>query len=77
MLCSTASALSGIGRGIKWLSNINMVLSFGLLAFFLIFGATMFFLELMGEGLFSYLINLPALTFTVFPAEGAGSSPGE
>ena len=76
MLCSTASALSGVGRGIKWLSNLNMVLSFGLLTFFLIFGATLFALELMGKGLFNYIISLPALTFTVFPADGAGS-PGE
>lgn len=76
MVCSTLSALSGVGKGIKWLSNLNMVLSFGLLAFFMIFGATMFAMELLGKGLFSYIINLPALTFTVFPADGAGS-PGE
>ena len=76
MVCSTLSALSGVGRGIKWLSNLNMILSFGLLAFFAIFGATMFAMELLGKGLFNYIIHLPALTFTVFPAEGAGS-PGE
>ncbi len=76
MLCSTASALSGVGRGIKWLSNVNMVLSFGLLGFFMLFGSTMFALEIFGKGLFSYLINLPALTFTVFPTTTPGS-PGE
>ena len=76
MFCSTLSALSGVGKGIKWLSNINMVLSFGLLAFFLVFGSTMFALTVLGKGIFSYVINLPALTFTVFPADGAGS-PGE
>jgi len=76
MVCSTISALSGVGKGIKWLSNLNMVLSFGLLGFFMIFGATMFALELFGKGLFSYIIHLPALTFTVFPADGPGS-PGE
>ncbi|MEM7563281.1 MAG: BCCT family transporter, partial [Pseudomonadota bacterium] len=76
MICSTLSALSGVGRGIKWLSNLNMVLSFGLLLFFMIFGATMFAMELLGKGIFNYIISLPALTFTVFPAEGAGS-PGE
>ena len=36
----------------------------------------MFALEILGKGLFNYIINLPALTFTVFPAEGPGS-PGE
>ena len=76
MVCSTLSALSGVGKGIKWLSNLNMVLSFGLLAFFLVFGSTMFALTLLGKGIFSYVVNLPALTLTVFPANGAGS-PGE
>ncbi|NKB75725.1 MAG: BCCT family transporter [Gammaproteobacteria bacterium] len=76
MICSTLSALSGVGKGIKWLSNVNMVLSFGLLTFFIIFGATTVALEIMGKGLINYVINLPALTFTVFPADGPGS-PGE
>ncbi|GAF53551.1 LOW QUALITY PROTEIN: high-affinity choline uptake protein BetT [Psychrobacter sp. JCM 18900] len=37
MCLAMISALSGVGRGVKWLSNINMVLSFSLLAFFLDF----------------------------------------
>jgi len=76
MTCSTLSALSGVGKGIKWLSNINMVLSMGLLLFFAIFGSTMLAMELLGKGIFTYVISLPALTFTVFPADGSGS-PGE
>lgn len=66
MLLSTASALSGVGKGIKWLSNTNMVLSFSLLAFFLIFGATAFAFELLGKGIFNYIIHLPAMTLTVW-----------
>ncbi len=66
MLLSTASALSGVGRGIKWLSNINMVLSFTLLAFFLVFGATSVAFALFGKGIFSYIIALPAMTVTVW-----------
>jgi choline-glycine betaine transporter len=76
MVCSTLSALSGVGKGIKWLSNINMVLSFSLLAFFAIFGSTLFALKILGYGIFDYIIHLPAITFQVFPAAGAGS-PGE
>jgi choline-glycine betaine transporter len=34
MVASTLPALSGVGKGIKWLSNINMGLSFFMLAFF-------------------------------------------
>jgi len=76
MVCSTLSALSGVGKGIKWLSNINMVLSFSLLIFFMVFGSTMFALKILGYGVFDYLIHLPAMTFQVFPADGPGS-PGE
>ncbi len=76
MLCSIVSALSGVGKGIKWLSNINMVLSFGLLAFFLLFGSTLFFLSILGTGLVDYLLHLPVLTFYVFPTQEPGS-PGE
>jgi choline/glycine/proline betaine transport protein len=42
MGASTLSALSGVGKGIKWLSNINMGLSFFMLLFFLVFGSTFF-----------------------------------
>ena len=66
MVLSTLSAFSGVGKGIKWLSNTNMVLSFGLLAFFLVFGSTIFALELLGKGIFSYVVHLPAMTFTVW-----------
>ncbi len=76
MICSTLSALSGVGKGIKWLSNLNMVLSFGLLTFFIIFGATALAMQILGKGLINYVMHLPALTFTVFPADGPGS-PGE
>ncbi len=76
MVCSTLSALSGVGKGIKWLSNINMALSCGLLPFFLVFGSNMFASSILGKGIFSYLVHLPAMTLNVFPANGAGS-PGE
>ncbi len=43
-----------------------MVLSFSLLGFFLIFGSTMLAFELLGKGIFSYIVHLPAMTFTVW-----------
>ncbi|MEM7083516.1 MAG: BCCT family transporter [Pseudomonadota bacterium] len=65
-----ASALSGVGRGIKWLSNINLVLSFFLLSFFLLFGASWFGLQSLLVGLFDYIINLPELMFQVWRDDG-------
>lgn len=70
MGASTLSALSGVGKGIKWLSNINMGLSFFLLAFFLIFGATFFSLKTMFVGIWDYLLALPGISFTVWSDDG-------
>lgn len=74
MGASTLSALSGVGKGIKWLSNINMGLSFFLLAFFLIFGSTFFGLQALFVGIFDYLVNLPSMMFTVWRADGVEDS---
>ncbi len=68
MGASTLSALSGVGKGIKWLSNINMGLSFFLLAFFLIFGSTFFGLQALFVGIFDYLVSIPTNIFTVWSA---------
>ena len=74
MGASTLSALSGVGKGIKWLSNINMGLSFFLLAFFLFFGSTFFGLSALFEGMVTYLIQLPKLLFTVWTTDGVEGS---
>lgn len=64
---SIFSAISGVDKGIKWLSNINMGLSFFLLAFFAVFGATMFAFQQFFVTLWDYFIALPAMSFTVWP----------
>jgi choline-glycine betaine transporter len=63
---STLSALSGVGKGIKWLSNINMGLSFFILAFFIIFGSTFFGISTLFVGIWDYLISIPGNIFTVW-----------
>lgn len=70
MGASTLSALSGVGKGIKWLSNINMGLSFFLLAFFLLFGSTFFGLQALGLGIVDYLVSIPGNIFTVWTDDG-------
>lgn len=67
---ATLSALSGLGKGVKWLSNINMGLSFVLFAFFLIFGSTFFGLTAFFVGLFDYVVALPELLVTVWQPDG-------
>ena len=74
MGASTLSALSGVGKGIKWLSNINMVLSIFLLSFFIIFGATFFGAAAFFIGIWDYLIALPWLSFNVYSSDGVEGS---
>lgn len=74
MILSTMSALSGVGKGIKWLSNINMGLSFFILGFFLIFGSTMFALTSLAQGIWDYLVNLPSMALTVYKGNGVEDS---
>ena len=70
MGASTLSALSGVGKGIKWLSNLNMGLSIFLLAFFLLFGSTFFGLQALVVGIYDYVVALPSLLTTVWHADG-------
>ena len=74
MGASTLSALSGVGKGIKWLSNLNMGLSIFLLLFFLLFGSTFFGLQALIFGMVEYLIALPAMMFTVWKGDGTEGS---
>jgi len=67
---STLSALSGVGRGIKWLSNLNMVLSFVLLAVFVLLGSGLLGFELLLTGIYDYIANLPSLALTLWSADG-------
>ena len=66
VLAAMMSALSGLGRGIKWLSNLNMVLSWVLLLIFLVFGATLFAGEVFVQGIYDYLVALPAMSSTIW-----------
>lgn len=71
---STLSALSGVGRGIKWLSNLNLALSFLLLALFAIVGSGMVALEILGVGLVDYVRTIVPNSLTLFADTGTAMS---
>ncbi len=60
-LVSAASVASGLERGIKFLSNVNLIAAFVLLVFVLLAGPTLFLLENFVESTGHYLQNLLAL----------------
>ena len=53
--CFVLSAVSGVSRGIQWLSNANMVLALLLVLFLLVVGPTVFQLETLVESIGGYL----------------------
>ncbi len=53
-----ASAVSGVARGIQWLSNVNMVLALGLALFVFVLGPTIFILNLIPDAVGSYFSDL-------------------
>ena len=55
------SVALGLDRGIKVLSNVNIWIAVGMLAFILLTGSTLFVLRGTIESLGSYLVNLPEL----------------
>ena len=57
------SAVTGVDKGIKTLSSINMVMAFGLMALILFCGPTIFILETLIEGLGYYFQNIIKFSF--------------
>ncbi len=78
---SILSAVSGVGRGIKYLSNLNLVLSFLLLMTFIVFGSFLFALTTYGTALADYIWNFIPLSFEAYSplseAEFAAALPSE
>lgn len=52
------SVLSGLDRGIKWLSQVNMWLTIILLVFFFAWGPTRYLLASLGDATLLYVMNL-------------------
>ncbi len=69
---ATLSVVSGLDKGIKWLSNLNMGLAALLLIAVLVLGpATLFVLREFVQSLGSYMQNFFGLSFKTLPFHGA------
>ena len=55
------SAVSGVSRGIRYLSNTNITLTLALVAFVFLAGPTLFLLNLIPSGILTYFQELPAM----------------
>lgn len=68
--CFVVSAVSGISRGIRYLSSINIVLTIGVIAVFFFAGPTLFLLNLLPSAFMEYL-------GTMFQMMGRSASWGQ
>ena len=59
--CFVASAISGIEKGIQWLSNINMVLAVLLAIIVFVGGPTLFILNIIPSAIGDFINELPAM----------------
>src|SRR5690606_1584915 len=71
-LAFVASAVSGVEKGIQWLSNTNMVLALILALFVFAAGPTIVVLDLIPTSVFSYLGELPQLAGRTEASGGGG-----
>ncbi|WP_404320776.1 BCCT family transporter [Arthrobacter luteolus] len=70
-MLTIASLVSGVGKGMKWLSNINLMLAGALLLFVLFAGPTLFLLREFVQSIGNYLQNVIGLTFNTLAFSGA------
>ncbi|KHF39123.1 choline transporter [Halalkalibacter okhensis] len=63
------SAWTGLSKGIKILSNVNMGLAVVIFLLMFIVGPTLFILELFTHSIGTYIQNLPAMSFRISPAD--------
>jgi len=66
MTLSILSAVSGVGRGVKYLSNLNLVLSLILLLIFVFFGSFLFAMTTYATALIDYLMSFVSLSFGAY-----------
>ncbi len=81
MTLSIISAVSGVGKGVKYLSNLNLVLSLILLLTFVIFGSFFFAMSTYVSAFIDYILNIVQMSFGAYgpqsAAEFAAALPAE
>ncbi|MCE8513452.1 BCCT family transporter [Ruegeria pomeroyi] len=78
---SVISAVSGVGRGVKYLSNLNLVMSLILLFTFVVFGSFLFAMTTYATALVDYILHFLSISFGAYgpqdPAAFAAALPTE
>ena len=65
-LIATGSVFSGLDRGVRRLSELNMIMAVALLAFVLVMGPTVYLLQAFVQNTGMYISNVFAMTFNLY-----------
>ncbi|MEN5118514.1 choline BCCT transporter BetT [Luteimonas sp. TWI662] len=68
-LIATGSVVSGLDRGVRRLSELNMIMAVALLAFVLIAGPTVYLMQTFVQNTGMYVSNLFSMTFNLYAYE--------
>lgn len=71
-LMATGSVFSGLDRGIRRLSELNMVLALALMGFVLLAGPTVHLLQALVQNTGMYLSNIFSMTFNLYAYQPSG-----
>lgn len=66
VILTIAATTSGVDRGIRWISELNLWSAVAMMAFILIAGQTAFLLNALVENLGQFFVTLPARMFKTF-----------
>lgn len=69
-LAYMTSTLTGVDKGMRLLSNINMAIALAVMAFILVTGPTRFILETVVDTIGAYFFSLGVMAFRLLPYEG-------
>jgi len=69
-VCYMLSATTGVDKGIKILSNVNMVIAIAIMLLVLFAGPTQFILEAFIDSIGAYVSSIITMSFKLFPFEG-------
>jgi len=70
-------AVSGVEKGVRWMSNINMLLAISLLLFMLFAGPTQYLLNAFIQNMGDYLGNVVGKSFDVYAYGGGPALLGQ
>lgn len=71
-VCYMLSATTGVDKGIKILSNLNMVIAIAIMLMVLFTGPTRFLLEVFIDSIGNYFSGMITMSFRLFPFEDLG-----